>query len=186
VQRGQLKLRRAVRLSTSSGTASSLFRFFRPAEYECKLGKQVELFNVLREKILAVVTRHVNVDPDKVQITVDRGPKFSTLAVDVEIPNSGPSCVAIGQAHWSTAFHGLRVLCTSCAAAWLIDLPVAPFQWGAFFHLPRHSCSRTLGKRAIGARRGMRKAPPERGSFLGKRRNPPEAGRFHELCQRRT
>jgi cell division topological specificity factor len=81
----------------------NLFRFFRPAasapvarerlqillEYERKLGSQVDLFNVLREEILAVVSRHVNVDPDKVQITVDRGPVFSTLAVDIEIPNSG-------------------------------------------------------------------------------------------------
>jgi cell division topological specificity factor len=81
----------------------NLFRFFRPSasapvarerlqillEYERKLGSQIDLFNVLREEILAVVSRHVNVDPDKVQITVDRGPKFSTLAVDIEIPNSG-------------------------------------------------------------------------------------------------
>jgi cell division topological specificity factor len=81
----------------------NLFRFFRPAasapvarerlqillEYERKLGSQVDLFNVLREEILAVVSRHVNVDPDKVQITVDRGPVTSTLAVDIEIPNSG-------------------------------------------------------------------------------------------------
>ena len=81
----------------------NLFRFFRPAasapvarerlqillEYERKLGSQVDLFAVLREEILEVVSRHVNVDPDKVQVTVDRGAKFSTLAVDIEIPNSG-------------------------------------------------------------------------------------------------
>ena len=80
-----------------------LFNFFRPAgsapvarerlqillEYERKSGSQVDLFNVLREEILAVVSKHVNVDPDKVQITVDRGPVTSTLAVDIEIPNSG-------------------------------------------------------------------------------------------------
>jgi Septum formation topological specificity factor MinE len=47
------------------------------------------LFAMLREEILAVVSKHVSVDPEKVQITVDRGPKFSTLAVDIEIPNSG-------------------------------------------------------------------------------------------------
>jgi cell division topological specificity factor len=81
----------------------NLFRLFRPAgsapvarerlqillEYERKLGSQIDLFNVLREEILEVVSRHVNVDPEKVQITVDRGPKFSTLAVDIEIPNAG-------------------------------------------------------------------------------------------------
>ncbi len=80
----------------------NLFRFFRPAasapvarerlqillEYERKQGSQADLFAVLRAEILEVVSRHVNVDPDKVQVTVDRGPKFSTLAVDIEIPNS--------------------------------------------------------------------------------------------------
>jgi cell division topological specificity factor len=58
-------------------------------EYERKQGSQTDLFAVLRAEILEVVSRHVNVDPDKVQVTVDRGPKFSTLAVDIEIPNSG-------------------------------------------------------------------------------------------------
>ena len=57
-------------------------------EYERKLGSQIDLFAVLREEILAVVSRHASVDPEKVQVTVDRGPKFSTLAVDIEIPNS--------------------------------------------------------------------------------------------------
>jgi septum formation topological specificity factor MinE len=30
---------------------------------------------------------YVRIDSDKVQISVDRGAKFSTLAVDIEIPN---------------------------------------------------------------------------------------------------
>jgi cell division topological specificity factor len=80
----------------------NLFRSFQPAasapvarerlqillEYERKLGSQIDLFTVLREEILAVVSRHV-VDPEKVQVTVDRRAKFSTLAVDIEIPNTG-------------------------------------------------------------------------------------------------
>ena len=79
----------------------NLFRSFQPAasasiarerlqvvlEYERKLGSQIDLFTVLREEILAVVSRHV-VDPEKVQVTVDRGAKFSTLAVDIDIPNA--------------------------------------------------------------------------------------------------
>jgi septum formation topological specificity factor MinE len=48
-----------------------------------------KLFAVLREEIIAVVGRHVSVDPEKVQVTVDRRAKFSTLAVDIEIPNTG-------------------------------------------------------------------------------------------------
>ena len=79
-----------------------LFNFFRPAssapvarerlqillEYERKLGSHVDLIAVLREEILEVLSRHVNVDPDKVQISVDRGAHVSTLAVDIEIPNA--------------------------------------------------------------------------------------------------
>jgi cell division topological specificity factor len=81
----------------------NLLRFFQPAasapmarerlqillEYERKLGSQIDLFAVLREEILAVVSRHASVDPEKVQVTVDRRAKFSTLAVDIEIPNTG-------------------------------------------------------------------------------------------------
>jgi cell division topological specificity factor len=80
----------------------NLFRCFQPAasapmarerlqillEYERKLGSQIDLFAVLREEILAVVSRHASVDPEKVQVTVDRRAKFSTLAVDIEIPNA--------------------------------------------------------------------------------------------------
>jgi cell division topological specificity factor len=44
---------------------------------------------VLRQEILAVVSRHVSVDPDKVQVKVDRGAKVSTLEVDIEFPNAG-------------------------------------------------------------------------------------------------
>jgi cell division topological specificity factor len=79
-----------------------LFNFFRPArsapvarerlqillEYERKLGSHVDLITVLREEILEVLSRHVTVDPDRVQISVDRGAQISTLAVDIEIPNA--------------------------------------------------------------------------------------------------
>ena len=48
---------------------------------------QPDLLGLLREEILAVVGRHVTIDPEKVQISVDRGAKFSILAVDIQIPN---------------------------------------------------------------------------------------------------
>ena len=56
-------------------------------EYERNLVSQTDLIAVLREEILAVVGRHVMIDPDKIQISVDRGAKFSILAVDIQIPN---------------------------------------------------------------------------------------------------
>ena len=80
----------------------NLFRSFQPAasapvarerlqillEYDRTLGSQIDLFTVLREEILAVVSRHI-VDPENVQVTVDRGAKFSTLGVNIMIPNPG-------------------------------------------------------------------------------------------------
>ena len=47
-----------------------------------------DLLGVLREEILAVISRHVSFEPDRVQIKMDRGKSVSTLAVDIEIPNN--------------------------------------------------------------------------------------------------
>ena len=49
---------------------------------------QPDLLGILREEILGLIGRHVSFDPDKVQIKMDRGKSVSTLAVDIEIPNS--------------------------------------------------------------------------------------------------
>jgi cell division topological specificity factor len=49
---------------------------------------QPDLLGVLREEILALISRHVSFNPDKVQIKMDRGKSVSTLAVDIEIPNT--------------------------------------------------------------------------------------------------
>ena len=48
---------------------------------------QPDLLGIMREEILAVISRHVAYDPDKVQIKMDRGKLVSTLEVDIEIPN---------------------------------------------------------------------------------------------------
>lgn len=45
-----------------------------------------DLVTALREEILAVVARHVPVDPDKVQVKMERGAAVSTLEVEIEIP----------------------------------------------------------------------------------------------------
>jgi len=50
------------------------------------LGGQSDLVTKLREEILAVVARHVNIDPEKVNVTMERGDNVSTLEVDIEIP----------------------------------------------------------------------------------------------------
>ena len=48
---------------------------------------QPDLLVTLREEILAVVSRHVQLDPDKVIVKLDRGKTVSTLEVDIEVPN---------------------------------------------------------------------------------------------------
>jgi cell division topological specificity factor len=45
-----------------------------------------DLLAVLRAEILGVLAKHVPLDPEKVQVKMDRGETTSTLEVDVEIP----------------------------------------------------------------------------------------------------
>jgi cell division topological specificity factor len=56
--------------------------------HERSLRGQPDLLGVLREEILAVVSRHVVLDPDKVIVKMERGESVSTLEVDIELPNS--------------------------------------------------------------------------------------------------
>jgi len=49
---------------------------------------QSDLLLTLREEILAVVSKHVALDPDKVIVKLDRGKTVSTLEVDIEVPNN--------------------------------------------------------------------------------------------------
>ena len=57
---------------------------------QCPLSLQRrDLMHVLREEILAVISRHVPIDPDKVVVKVDRGATVSTLEIDIEVPNVG-------------------------------------------------------------------------------------------------
>jgi len=45
------------------------------------------LIAVLKEEILNAISRHVELEPDKVQVKMDRGAAVSTLEIEVEIPN---------------------------------------------------------------------------------------------------
>jgi len=59
---------------------------------------QPDLLMLLREEILAVVSRHVALDPDKVIVRMDRGRTVSTLEVDIELPNGLESGAAAATA----------------------------------------------------------------------------------------
>ncbi len=45
-----------------------------------------DLLAVLREEILAVISKHMSVDKDKVRVKMDRGDARSMLEIEVEIP----------------------------------------------------------------------------------------------------
>jgi len=47
-----------------------------------------DLLFVLREEILATVGRHVEIDPQRVTVQMDRGDKVSILEVEIEVPNT--------------------------------------------------------------------------------------------------
>ena len=49
--------------------------------------RQPDLLGILHDEILAVISRHVSFEPDKVQIKMGRRKSVSTLAVDIEIPS---------------------------------------------------------------------------------------------------
>jgi cell division topological specificity factor len=88
----------------------SLFNFFRRGSapvarerlqillaHERAARGQSDLLGVLREEILAVISRHISFEPDKVQIKMDRGKSVSTLEVDIEIPNGLGGAFAAAQ-----------------------------------------------------------------------------------------
>ena len=55
--------------------------------HERSMRGEPDLLVLLRDEILAVVSRHVLLDPDRVIVKMDRGETMSTLEVDIELPN---------------------------------------------------------------------------------------------------
>ena len=63
--------------------------------HERGLRGQPELLGLLRAEILAVVSRHVVLDPEKVVVRMERGIHVSTLEVDIEVPNGLEKSIAV-------------------------------------------------------------------------------------------
>ena len=62
--------------------------------YERQNRNQPDLVGILREEIMAVITKHVQVDQEHVQVSMDRGVRMSTLEIDIHIPNPGAAAAA--------------------------------------------------------------------------------------------
>jgi cell division topological specificity factor len=56
--------------------------------HERGLRGQADLLELLRTEILAAVSRHITLDPEKVTVRMDRGNHVSTLEVDIEVPHA--------------------------------------------------------------------------------------------------
>jgi cell division topological specificity factor len=81
-----MKLLRFLRGRNSAGVARERLQILLSHE-RSSIG-QPDLLTTLREEILAVIARHLTLDPEKVQVKLDRGGNVSTLEVDIEIPNN--------------------------------------------------------------------------------------------------
>ncbi|MER9328696.1 cell division topological specificity factor MinE [Mesorhizobium sp. M0488] len=63
--------------------------------YERRNRSQPDLVSILREEIMAVIAKHVQIDQDYLQVSMDRGETMSTLEIDIQIPNKSAAPMAI-------------------------------------------------------------------------------------------
>ncbi|MFN4271332.1 MAG: cell division topological specificity factor MinE [Aliihoeflea sp.] len=56
-----------------------------------------DLVSKLRDEILKVISKHMQIDQDKVSVRMERGEQVSTLAVDIEIPFTPGKPAAAGK-----------------------------------------------------------------------------------------
>jgi cell division topological specificity factor len=55
--------------------------------YERGSGGQSDLLSILREDILAAISKHIIVERDNIQVRMERGDQVSSLEINVEIPH---------------------------------------------------------------------------------------------------
>src|ERR1700730_15742063 len=90
--------------------------------HERGLRGQPELLGLLRAEILAVVSRHVVLDPEKVIVRMERGKHVSTLEVDIEVPNGFERSLA------AAATSLLTAIATSLGTGFSSRRPVTPLR----------------------------------------------------------
>jgi cell division topological specificity factor len=56
--------------------------------YERQHRSQPDLVAVLHDEIMAVIRKHVQINNDDVEISMERGERMSTLEIDIQIPNA--------------------------------------------------------------------------------------------------
>lgn len=76
------------RRRTSAPVARERLQILLSHERTCR--GQSDLLSSLRDEILAVVAKHVNVERDQVYVAMDRGDIVSKLEINVEVPHASP------------------------------------------------------------------------------------------------
>jgi cell division topological specificity factor len=61
------------------------------------------LISALREDILRVIAQHVDVSPEKVEVTVKNGDGVAVLEIDIEIPQAAARAVMGQRRGWAAA-----------------------------------------------------------------------------------
>jgi len=59
--------------------------------HERALTGKSDLVAVLQQEILAVITKHIPVERDKIQVKLERGDAVSMLEIDIEMPIPAPA-----------------------------------------------------------------------------------------------
>ncbi len=67
--------------------------------HERQLGTEPDLIPILQGEIVKVVTKHVTVDPDKVQVSLERGDIASMLEINIEVPTAATDRKKTGRRH---------------------------------------------------------------------------------------
>jgi cell division topological specificity factor len=83
---------RAASVSASAPVARERLQIL--LAHERGLRGQPDLLELLRSEILAVVSRHIAFDPEKLNIKMERGNDVSTLEIDIEVPNTSEAWTA--------------------------------------------------------------------------------------------
>ena len=73
---------------------------------------QSDVLAILQNELLAVIAKHVTVQPDSVVVRMDRGATVSTLEIDIEIPTSART-TPIGKRVNPAAMGGKRLVQSS-------------------------------------------------------------------------
>jgi cell division topological specificity factor len=74
---------------------------------------QSDVLAILQNELLAVIAKHVTVQPDSVVVRMDRGATVSTLEIDIEIPTSAGIAPTVGKRVSSAALVKKRLVQSS-------------------------------------------------------------------------